>query len=149
LSLIAVIYWHKELFEGTKPDVAGQIRDHGVRITGSRFIPPSPVELQPLLREFFSWHNSNKARAHPVELAALAHLKFVSIHPFSDGNGRISRLIMNFILKKHGYPMLNIDYKGRRAYYNALERAQVNNRERTFSQWFFRKYLREQSGPLE
>lgn len=144
LSHIAVIYWHKKLFEGTKPDIAGQIRGHGVKITGSRFIPPSPVELQPLLREFFGWYNGNKARMHPVELAALAHLKFVTIHPFSDGNGRISRLIMNFILKKHGYPMLNIEYKRRRAYYNALERAQVNNRERIFCQWFFRRYLREQ-----
>jgi Fic family protein len=143
LSLIAVIYWHKKLFEGTKPDIAGQIRSHGVRITGSRFIPLSPVELQPLVREFFSWYNGNKSRMHPVELAALAHLKFVTIHPFTDGNGRISRLIMNFILKKHGYPMLNIDYKGRRAYYNALERAQVNSRERIFCQWFFRKYLRD------
>ncbi len=146
-SLIAVIYWHKKLFEGTKPDIAGQIRGHGVRITGSRFIPPSPVELQPLLKEFFSWYNGSKSRTHPVELAALAHLRFVTIHPFSDGNGRISRLIMNFILNKYGYPMVNIEYKGRRAYYNALERAQVNKRERIFRHWFFRKYLREQRVP--
>jgi len=144
LSLVLVIYWHKKLFEGTKPDIAGQIRSHGVRITGSRFIPPSPVELQPLLREFFRWYDGNKSRTHPVELAALAHSKFVTIHPFSDGNGRISRLVMNFILKKHGYPMLNIEHKGRRAYYNALERSQVNNTERIFCQWLFRKYIREQ-----
>jgi Fic family protein len=144
LSLLAALGWHKKLFEETKPDIAGQVRDHGVRITGSRFIPPSPPELQPLLREFFGWYNSNKSRMHPVELAALAHLKFVSIHPFIDGNGRISRLMMNFILKKHGYPMLNIEYKGRRAYYNALERAQISKTERIFSQWFFRRHIREQ-----
>ena len=147
LSLILVLYWHKKLFEATKPDIAGQVRSHGIRITGSRFIPPTPAELQPLLREFFSWYNGNRSKTHPVELAALAHLKFVTIHPFTDGNGRISRLIMNFILNKYGYPMLNIEYKGRRAYYTALERAQVNNRERIFCQWFFRKYLREQPSP--
>ena len=144
LSLQVVLYWHKKLFEETKPDIAGQIRRHGVSITGSKFTPPSPVELNPLLRQFFRWYNRSKASMHPVELAALVHLKFVTVHPFSDGNGRISRLMMNFILNKHGYPMLNIEYKGRRSYYSALERAQVNSNERVFYQWFFRKYLGEQ-----
>lgn len=144
LSLQVVLYWHKKLFEETKPDIAGQIRRHGVRITGSKFTPPSPVELNPLLRQFFSWYNRSKASMHPVELAALVHLKFVTVHPFSDGNGRISRLMMNFILNKNGYPMLNIEYKGGRRYYSALERAQVNSNERVFYQWFFRKYLGEQ-----
>ena len=144
LSLQVVLYWHKKLFEETKPDVAGQIRGNGVRITGSKFTPPSPVELNPLLRQFFSWYNHSKASMHPVELAALAHLKFVTIHPFSDGNGRISRLMMNFILNKHRYSMLSIEYKGRRTYYSALGRAQVNNNERAFCQWLFRKYLGEQ-----
>ena len=144
LSPTVVLYWHKKLFEGTEQEIAGQIRRHGVRITGSRFVPPSPVELHVLLREFFRWYDGNKNKMHPAELAALVHLKFVTIHPFSDGNGRMSRLMMNLVLNKHGYPMLNIEYKGRRAYYNALERAQINNNERIFCQWFFRKYLREQ-----
>ena len=148
LSLRAVLYWHKKLFEGTKPDIAGQIRRHGVRITGSKFVTPSPVELHPLLRQFFSWYNGNKVTMHPVELAALVHLKFVTVHPFSDGNGRISRLMVNFVLNKNEYPMLNIEHKGRRAYYIALERSQVNNNERIFCQWFFRKYLREQKPHL-
>lgn len=145
LSLQVVLYWHRKLFEGTKPDIAGQMRRHGVRIMGSKFVPPSPVELHPLLRQFFSWYNGNKVKMHPVELAALVHLKFVTIHPFSDGNGRISRLMMNFVLSKHGYLMLNIEYKGRLTYYNALERSQVNNNERIFCLWLFRKYLRERS----
>ncbi|MCL4436951.1 MAG: Fic family protein [Thaumarchaeota archaeon] len=144
LSLQVVLHWHKGLFEETKPDIAGQIRRHGVRISGSKFIPPSPVELNPLLRQFFGWYIGQKAKMHPVEFAALVHLRFVTVHPFSDGNGRISRLLMNFILNKHGYPMLNIEYKGRRTYYNALERAQINNNERAFCLWFFKKYIREQ-----
>lgn len=143
LTLGEILYWHKTLFSGTKPDIAGLIRRHGVKIAGSKFTPPSPVELQPLLRQFFSWYQSKKTRIHPVELAALAHLKWVTIHPFSDGNGRISRLIMNFVLHKHGFPMLNIDYRTRQSYYNALERSQVHNQERLFCQWLFRKYLKE------
>ena len=143
LSLQLVLDWHWKLFKDTKPDIAGQVRSHGVGITGSRYVPPSPVELRPMLADFFGWYDRDRARSHPVELAALVHLKFVTIHPFADGNGRISRLMMNFALHKSGYPMLNIEHKNRGAYYSALERSQLNKEEQVFANWFFRRYLRE------
>ncbi len=143
ISLSLVLYWHKKLFGMTKIDIAGQIRKNQVAISGSRFMPPSPVEVYPLLMEFFKWHNKNNKKLHPVELAALVHLKFVTIHPFADGNGRISRLIMNFILCKKGYPMLDIPYGGRNSYYNALERSQVKNKEEVFISWFIKGYIKE------
>jgi Fic family protein len=140
LTLPEVLDWHWRLFKDTKPDIAGQIRKHGVKISGSQFTPPSPVELQALLTEFFRWYNRSKGKTNPVELAALAHLKFMTIHAFSDGNGRTTRLMMNFILHRHGYPMLNIDYRRRSSYYRALERAQLAKDERIFLVWFFRWY---------
>jgi Fic family protein len=143
LSQKLVQDWNWKLLKDTKPDVAGRIRRHGVRISGSRFVPPSPVEIQPMLNEFFSWYEGTKGEANPVELAALVHLKFVTIHPFSDGNGRIGRLMMNHVLHKHGYPMLNIEYKTRATYYGSLERSQVNKGERPFLTWLFRRYRRE------
>ncbi len=143
LSLQLVLDWNRKLLLATKPDVAGKIRQHQVAIARSKFVPPSPVEVYPMLMDFFGWYDSNKSKVHPVELAALVHLKFVTIHPFSDGNGRISRVMMNFILNRHGYPMLNIPYEGRSSYYNALERAQVSGNENIFLQWFFKKYLKE------
>jgi len=143
LSLQLVLDWHWKLFKDTKPDIAGQIRGHGVGITGSRYVPPSPVELPPMLADFFAWYDRDRARTHPVELAALVHLKFVTIHPFGDGNGRISRLLMNFALHNSGYPMLNIEYKNRGAYYNALERSQLKKEDQIFKNWFFRRYSRE------
>lgn len=145
LSLQVVLLWHKRLFEGTKPDIAGRIREHQVAISGSRFMPPMPSEVQPLLREFFRWYNRSKTSLHPVELAATVHLKFVTIHPLTDGNGRISRLLMNFILQRHGFPPMNIPYSDRRSYYNALERSQVKNVDSIFIQWFFKRYLKEQA----
>ena len=120
LSLQIILYWHKKLFESTKKDIAGKIRQHQVGIAGSRFTPPSPVEVYPSLTYFFSWYKKNKDKLHPVELAALVHLKFVTVHPFGDGNGRISRLIMNFILKGHNFPLLDIPYENRAGYYTAL-----------------------------
>ena len=149
LSLQIILYWHKQLFAETKPAIAGKIRTQQVWISGSRFIPPSPVEVYPLMREFFRWYNRSKTTMHPVELAAAVHLRFVTVHPFTDGNGRVSRLLMNFVLRKHGYPLLDIPYGDRRSYYNALERSQSKNTERVFIQWFVRKYLKEHSRYIE
>jgi Fic family protein len=143
LSFNAVLYFHKKIFEGTKPDIAGIIRSHQVAIAGSRFMPPFPAEIYPLLMEFFSWYDKNKNTIHPVQLAALVHLKLVTIHPFTDGNGRISRLMMNFVLYKYGYPMLNIPYERRTGYYNSLERSQTKQDDNKFLQWFFKRYLAE------
>ncbi|MFH1839782.1 MAG: Fic family protein [Nanoarchaeota archaeon] len=144
LSLQIILHWHKKLFENTEKEaIAGKLRKHQVAISGSKFIPAFPAEIYPLLREFFSWYNKNKAKFHPVELAALVHLKFVTIHPFSDGNGRISRLMMSFVLNKHKYPLLNIHYENRTSYYNALERSQVKKDETIFLNWFFKRYLKE------
>lgn len=143
LNLQILLKWHKELMENTKEDIAGKIRNHEVAIAQSKFNPPMHMELDALLREFFEWYNKEKKNLHPVELAALVHLKFVTIHPFADGNGRISRLIMNFVLKKSKFPFLDIPYTKRTSYYNALERAQVKKDENIFVQWFFRRYLEE------
>jgi Fic family protein len=142
-SLSLVLEWHKELFEQTKPDIAGKIRNYQVRISGSKFQPPYPVEIYPMLRDFFKWYQKNKNVLHPVELTGLVHLKFVTIHPFADGNGRISRLMMNFVLQKFGYPFLNIPYKNRNSYYNALERAQIKRDEFIFLNWFIKRYIKE------
>ena len=143
ISLQTVLYWHKKLFEATKPDIAGKIRQHQVGISGSRFMPPSPIEVPILLDGFFRWYAKNKGNMHPVELAACVHLRFVTIHPFGDGNGRMSRLLMNFVLHKHGFPMLNIPYENRGSYYHALERSQVRKADSVFAQWFFKRYAKE------
>lgn len=143
LSLQMILEWHWKLFHQTKKDIAGKIRKYPVAIGGSKFTPPSPVEVYPMLTEFFQWYNENKNKLHPVELAAVAHLKFVTIHPFGDGNGRVSRLVMNFILHRKNYPMLDIPYEGRNSYYNSLERSQMRNEKRIFLQWFVKRYIKE------
>jgi Fic family protein len=143
ITLQMMVDWHWKLFSNTKPDVAGKIRKYQVAISGSKFLPPSPVEVIPMLTEFFQWYNKNQNKLHPVELAAIAHLKFVTIHPFGDGNGRVSRLVMNFILNKKDYPMMDISYEGRIGYYNSLERSQIKQEDRIFLRWFVGRYVRE------
>lgn len=147
LTLATVCKWHKILFEQTKRDIAGKIRNYKVGIGRSKFSPPPPQVVQIMLKGFFEWYKKNETILNPVELSALAHLKFVTIHPFGDGNGRISRLMMNYVLSKFGYPMLIVKYsKDRTTYYNALERAQVSGNDMIFVEWFMKRYLKVYSG---
>lgn len=141
MDLSIILHWHRMLFKEADPEIAGRIRKHNVAVAGSKAEFPNPIELEILLREFIRWYN--KAKLHPLEIAALAHLKFVSIHPFTDGNGRISRILMNFILKKNRFPMLDIPYLNRDNYYTSLERAQVKKDEHIFVQHIIKKYLKE------
>jgi Fic family protein len=143
LTLDLIKKWHKKLFSGIDDEIAGKIREHNVAIAGSRFEPPSANELEYLLRQFMQWYNNNKNKIHPVELAALVHLKFVTIHPFTDGNGRISRLLMNFILNRNNFPMVDITYVGRSNYYTALERSQTKNEERIFVMHIIKRYMKD------
>ena len=142
LSLVLVKKWHKELFAQTKPDIAGLLRDYDVRISQSKFIPPSHASVNLLVIGFFTWYNVNKKKLNPVELAALVHLKFVTIHPFGDGNGRTTRLMMNHVLNAYDYPLMDIDYADRRSYYTALEKSQRKDDDLPFLQWFMKRYLK-------
>ncbi len=142
LSLVLVKKWHKELFAQTKPDIAGLLRDYDVRISQSKFIPPPHISVNLLVIGFFTWYNANKKKLNPVELAALVHLKFVTIHPFGDGNGRTTRLMMNHVLNAYGYPLMDIDYADRRSYYTALEKSQRKDNVLPFLQWFIKRYLK-------
>jgi len=148
LSLETVLEWHRKLFMETKPDIAGKIREYQVKIGASKFVPPKPQAVKLLLKDFFGWYNDQikqnrkNKKLNPVEVAAHVHFKFVTIHPFVDGNGRISRLMMNYVLYKFGYPMLDIDYNDRRSYYKALERSNIHNNDLIFLQWLMKRYFK-------
>jgi prophage maintenance system killer protein len=89
-----------------------------------KFTPPSADHVEQLMLEFIEWLNSNQLQqAHPIQIAALVHYKFVFIHPFYDGNGRTGRLLMNLILMKFGYPPVIIRKQERLEYYEYLEMA--------------------------
>lgn len=105
--------------------VGGVYRNVEVRITGAKHKPPAPSEMYYQIKEFFSNINS-KSDLNPIELAAWTHAEFVKIHPFIDGNGRTSRLIMNYQLMRNEFLPVSINTEDRLEYFNLLEEYAVN-----------------------
>ena len=89
---------------------------------GDRFDYASPEETPALMSDLVDWYNRAEAegKLSPVELAALFHYRYIRIHPFEDGNGRIARLLVNFILARHGYPMIVVRSRNKHEYLEAL-----------------------------
>src|SRR3989338_494297 len=114
---------HRLILNKIEADNAGRYRTQHARLTESDVVLPNPVKIPDLMQEFMRWLVSVNSD-HIVKIAADAHYKLVSIHPFSDGNGRTSRLLMNLILMQEGYPPAIIRKEDRLAYINSLEKAQ-------------------------
>lgn len=125
---------HSLVLGGIKPHDAGKYRTGGVLITGSKHVPPQAYIVPKKMEEVFQWYQEQKDHLHPVLLASEMHRKIVTVHPWIDGNGRTSRLVMNLVLLQKGFPIARIsgDDEARLAYYEALETAQVANDSSTF-----------------
>lgn len=136
-----LLKWHLEIFGETKKDIAGKFRDYLVRVGNYR--SPDWQDVENLIRNFIKFTNDNQ-KMNAVELAARSHYEFEKIHPFGDGNGRIGRLIINYILWHSRYPMLIIEYKKRGSYYKALQKG-----EDGFINYFIRRYLNVHKKYLE
>ena len=92
--------------------------------TGEIFEYASPEETPSLMTDLVAWYNAAKAegKLSPLQLAALFHFRYIRIHPFEDGNGRIARLMVNYILSTYGYPMIVVHTEDKNNYLSALEK---------------------------
>jgi len=109
---------------------AGKYRK--VQVFIGRSIPPKASEVPNKMASLLRWYSVNKKKLHPLILASYFHTEFEKIHPFVDGNGRTGRLLMNFILNKNNYPMINIPKERRFEYYEFLQEAQYKGNLRAF-----------------
>lgn len=135
---------HLILFSGVDDSIAGKLRyelRRDVKLAATPYVPPKWNELKKELDNFFKWYKSENKNLHQLELAALVHLKLISLQPFVDGNSRLSRLLMNWVLWKKGYPALDIPVEDLENYYNALDEYQIEKDEKPFVQYIKRKYL--------
>ena len=114
---------HALILKNIDANNAGSYRNINVLISGAQHKPPLSIDVPSKMQEFISWYEKEHKNLHPIELAARVHVDFVGIHPFIDGNGRTSRLLMNLELIKHGYPPAVIKVEDRLEYYKALDLA--------------------------
>jgi Fic family protein len=117
---------HQLILKGIDDDNAGRYRTINVRIAGAAHLPPDQLMIPELMERFITWYREEAPALHPVERAARVHSDFVKIHPFVDGNGRTSRLLMNLELLKAGYPAAVLPVERRLAYYAALDEDHVS-----------------------
>ena len=111
---------HRIVLTRVEDDFAGSYRTGAVRIAGSNHVPPNPIKVPDLMETLFA---EIQTTTDSVERAAKLHYGIARIHPFTDGNGRVARLAMNFVLLSAGYPPVSISTDLRQDYYNALEAA--------------------------
>lgn len=125
---------HHLILKGIDRENAGNYRTIPVRIAGSEHLPPQPYLLEKMMEDYFIHYVAQRKILHPIILAAEMHERLVSIHPFIDGNGRTSRLVMNMVLLQHGYTIANLkgDDASRMDYYRALESVQMDNNPEPF-----------------
>ena len=94
---------------------------------GDRFEYASPEETPGLMADLVDWYNKAEmeGKLSPIELAALFHYRYIRIHPFEDGNGRIARLMVNYILTRHNYPMIVVRSREKSKYLEALHQSDL------------------------
>lgn len=113
---------HRRIVARSRPEIAGIYSPYPRRIAGSPVIFPNPLKIPDLMADFSAWLSAAPASA----LSAFnAHFRLTAIHPFSDGNGRTARLLMNLMLLRWGYPPIAVRPVERLAYLEALERGSM------------------------
>lgn len=125
---------HRLVLKGIVDEHAGVYRDQQVFIAGAKHTPPSPYLVKEQMEQLIKWNDNDAQKLHPVKRGAMLHAIFVGIHPFIDGNGRTSRLLLNLELMKAGFPAVVIKVENRLTYYEALDKSHTTKDYRDFIQ---------------
>jgi len=118
---------HELFYQRIAADGAGVYRKHECIVTGSSYPVTAPEEIEKQMKQMDEWIVANRDQMHPVEFAAQLHKRFVFIHPFEDGNGRVARLIMNLALLQDGYMLAIVPPVLRHEYIQLLEKAHTDD----------------------
>jgi Fic family protein len=127
-----------------KPQDRGRYRRIPVTILGAVHEPAQPYLVPVLMEQLINEYNEEMKDKHIIEKVSLFHLKFESIHPFIDGNGRTGRLLLNLELMKEGYPPINIKFKDRRRYYDCFSDYHLKNNDPSMLINMVTKYVEEE-----
>ena len=120
----------------------GEYRRIQILIEKAEHEPPPTFEVPELMNDLIKWYKQNKTKIHPFELAVLLHTKFVTIHPFVDGDGRVARALLNFILERNDYPKLYLGLEDRNAYLDTVTQGNKGNYQYILD-FIYNKYINQ------
>ena len=129
-----IIQIHDKLLENV--DERKGYRTTDIRVFRAHFDATPGIYVRTDMNLLLEWYEKNKKRLHPLVMAALFHQKFEKIHPFAEGNGRTGRMLMNYILMKHGYPPFIVRKARRSEYLDALGEGDKSNIHDADSKYF-------------
>jgi Fic family protein len=132
---------HRLVVNGIEEANPGYFRHGFVRIGDSTYVPPPAYEIEPLVKEMIEYINKNPDKLTPLEMAFKLHLWFVSIHPFDDGNGRVSRLLAGLILMKHKLPPPIIKKEHKTKYLRVLRLTQYKEKLKPYYDFMAEEYV--------
>ena len=137
-----ILTMHQMFYEGIEKEYTGKYRDMDVFVSGSKYPVTETKRIKAEMDGLFHWIVTEKNRLHPVTFAAQLHKRFVFIHPFKDGNGRIARLIMNMALIQDRYLLAVIPPVLRHEYIELLEKAHRD--DKSFEQFIAERVIESQ-----
>jgi Fic family protein len=135
---------HKLFFNAIDEKNAGNWRKINIIVTGTDYEFPPPSALEKLMHELEKWVTNERETMHPVRFAAMLHLKFVTIHPFVDGNGRVARLLLNAALIQDGFMLAIVPPILRHEYMTDIRNFQLNNNPEPFCDFMAERVLESQ-----
>ncbi len=133
---------HNIIQENIEPkEELGKYKKRQNYIIGTDFMPTPPTLVKKRMKSLIGWYGHNKNKYSPFELSCIFHIKFVSIHPFIDGNGRTARIIHNFILEKNNISPIIYRTKTKQDYYSALRNAQTYGSHKPFIDYTVKEFI--------
>ena len=128
LNLETILFLHKMLISNIRDDIAGRFRKNDEWVRVANYIAPDPKQVVKKLEEMLVQYNSTSNK-NIIKRIAFLHLTFEHIHPFVDGNGRIGRIINNYLLTREGFVPINIKFIDQKLYYSAFK--EFDEKEKT------------------
>ncbi|HKW05541.1 MAG TPA: Fic family protein, partial [Nitrososphaerales archaeon] len=141
LKVSDILDLHRLVVSGIEDVNPGYFRHGFIRIGTSTYVPPPAYEIEHLINEMIEYANRNPDKLTPVEMAFKLHLWCVSIHPFDDGNGRVSRLLAGLILMKHKLPPTIIKKEHKSKYLKVLRQTQYKDKLKPYYDFMAEEYV--------
>lgn len=127
ISEADILELHRLVMSKVDEEIAGKYRSQQVYIEGAVIIPPSPNKVPELMKDVIKELNRKTKGIESIKSASKVHHMITQIHPFTDGNGRVSRLLLNLKLIRSGFPPIVLKRTTRKSYYSALEKADLGD----------------------